>query len=93
MTSPSFTFVLAFLLFSLLFLSNTYRVWFHADQYYEEVRASLARMSSAFPFKGLFARGMDNKERWILRQKIFSALGFLAVLAMNVLMVWEWLDG
>jgi hypothetical protein len=38
---PSLGFVIVFLLFSLLFLSNTYRLWFKTDWYYQDIYNSL----------------------------------------------------
>jgi hypothetical protein len=36
---------------------------------------------------------LENKERWILWQKIFSLLGILAVLAADVLVVMAYVSG
>ncbi|MEW6405810.1 MAG: hypothetical protein AB1649_28805 [Chloroflexota bacterium] len=84
---PSLGFVLVFLLFSLLFLGNTYRLWFRTDQYYNDIRNSLTREPNIYPFRGFWLRRMENKERWILWQKIFSMLGFAAVIGADVLVV------
>ena len=47
MEKPPFGFVLVFLLFSLLFLSNTYKLWFKTDSYYQDIYNSL---TSSNPF-------------------------------------------
>jgi len=86
-TKPSLTFVILFLLFSLLFLSNSYRVWFKTDQYYNDIYNSLAREPSIYPFRKFFLQRMENKQRWVLWQKAFSAVGILAVLAADILVV------
>ena len=87
MTQPSIGFVILFLLFSLLFLSNSYKLWFKTDMYYQDIYNSLTREPSLYPFKEFFLKRMENKGSWILWQKIFSLLGILAVLAADVLVM------
>ncbi|MBN2116381.1 MAG: hypothetical protein JW730_07415 [Anaerolineales bacterium] len=82
-----FGFVLVFLLFSLLFLRNTYKLWFRTDSYYQDIYNSLKREPSIYPFREFFLRRMENKQRWVLWQKIFSLLGLVAVIAADVLVV------
>ena len=82
---PPFGFVLVFLLFSLLFLSNTYKLWFKTDSYYQDVYNSLLR--SPVPFKQFFLRRLENRKRWEVEQKFFSILGMLAILGADVLVV------
>ena len=84
---PSLGFVLVFLFFSLLFFYNTYKLWFKTDSYYQDIYNSLARQPSIYPFQEFFRKRMDNKERWILWQKIFSLLGLAAVLVADALVV------
>ena len=91
MTQPSLGFVIVFLLFSLLFLSNSYKLWFKTDQYYQDIYNSLTARPSLYPFKDFFQRRMENKQSWILWQKIFSLLGILAVLAADMLVVMAYL--
>ncbi len=86
-TQPSLGFVIAFLLFSLLFLSNTFKLWFKTDQYYQDIYNSLTGQPSLYPFREFFVKRMENKERWVLWQKAFSVLGILAVLTADVLVV------
>jgi hypothetical protein len=90
-THPSLGFVIVFLLFSLLFLRNTYKLWFKTDGYYQDIYNSLAREPSIYPFRQFFLRRMENKERWVLWQKGFSLLGLVAVLAADVLVVMAYL--
>jgi hypothetical protein len=87
---PSLGFVIVFLLFSLLFISNTSRLWFKTDQYYQDIYNSLAREPSIYPFRKFFLRRMENKGRWVLWQKIYSGLGLLAVLVADVLVIMAW---
>jgi hypothetical protein len=87
LSSPSFGFVLVFLLFSSIFYFNTYKLWFKTDSYYEEVRTSLTRQPNIYPFKDFFLRQMENKEKWVLWQKIFSAIGLVAVIGADILVV------
>ena len=87
MTQPSLGFVILFLLFSLLFLSNSYKLWFKTDRYYEDVYNSLTREPSLYPFKEFFLKRMENKQNWVLWQKVFSLLGILAVLAADAVVV------
>ena len=82
---PSFGFVLVFLLFSLLFLSNTYKLWFKTDSYYKDVYNSLTR--SPVPFKQFFLKRLENRKRWEVEQKIFSVIGFVAIFGADVLVV------
>ncbi len=87
LTQPSLGFVFVFLLFSLLFLRNTYKLWFKTDSYYQDIYNSLAREPSIYPFRKFFLRRMENRERWVLWQKVFSLLGLAAVIAADVLVV------
>lgn len=82
---PPFGFVLVFLLFSFLFLSNTYKLWFKTDRYYEDIYNSLTRQPSMYPFKDFFLGRLQNRKRWEIEQKLFSLLGLAAVVAMDIL--------
>ena len=90
--SPSLGFVIVFLLFSLLFLRNTYKLWFKTDEYYQDIYNSLAREPSIYPFRQFFLRRMEKKERWVLWQKGFSLLGLVAVLAADVLVMMAYIE-
>jgi hypothetical protein len=91
-TQPSLGFVLVFLLFSLLFLSNSYKLWFKTDQYYQDIYNSLTSQPSLYPFREFFLKRMKNKKSWLFWQKAFSLLGVLAVLLADVLMVLAYLQ-
>lgn len=93
MTQPSFLFVLIFLLFSILFFFNSYKLWFKTDAYYQELYKSLSNPTVPYPFKDFFLKRMDNRKRWEVEQKVFSAIGILAVLAADVLVVAAWIKG
>ena len=82
---PPFGFVLVFLLFSLLFLSNTYKLWFKTDSYYKDVYNSLVR--SPVPFKDFFLKRLENKKRWEVEQKIFSIIGFVEVISADIFVI------
>ncbi len=84
---PSLGFVFVFLFFSLLFLRNTYKLWFRTDSYYQDIYNSLAREPSLYPFRQFFLKRIENKKRWLLWQRGFSILGLIAVIAADVLMV------
>ena len=84
---PALGCVVVFLLFSLLFLSNSYRLWFRTDKYYQDIYNSLTREPSVYPFRKFFLQRMENKASWIFWQKAFSLLGILAVLTADVLVV------
>ena len=90
-TQPSLGFVLIFLLFSLLFLSNTYKLWFKTDQYYQDIYNSLTQQPSIYPFRGFFLKRMENKQSWVLWQKVFSLLGLTAVILADVLVITAYL--
>ena len=92
LSQPSLGFVIVFLLFSLLFLSNTYRLWFKTDQYYQDIYNSLTREPSIYPFRKFFLRRMERKGSWIIWQKIFSILGILAVLTADILVVMAYIQ-
>ena len=87
---PPFGFVLVFLLFSLLFLSNTYKLWFKTDSYYKDVYDSLVR--SPVPFKQFFLKRLENRKRWEVEQKIYSIIGFIAVIGADVLVIAVWMN-
>ena len=87
MAQPSIGFVLIFLLFSLLFFSNSYKLWFKTDTYYQDLYNSLTNERTPYPFKNFFLKRLGNKESWIFWQKIFSLIGIVAVLAADVLVV------
>ena len=87
MVQPSLGFVIVFLLFSLLFLSNSYKLWFKTDEYYQDIYNSLTREPSIYPFREFFLKRMENKKTWVLWQKVFSLLGILAILLADVLVV------
>lgn len=91
MTQPSLGFVILFLLFSLLFLSNSYKLWFKTDEYYQSIYNSLTRQPSLYPFRDFFLKRLENKQSWILWQKIFSIFGILAVVSVDVLVVMAYL--
>ena len=91
-TQPSLGFVLLFLLFSLLFLRNSYKLWFKTDEYYQDIYNSLSREPSIYPFREFFLKRMENKRSWVLWQKLFSLLGILAVLAADGLVVAAYLS-
>ena len=85
--SPSFSFIFVFLLLSLLYFYNTYKLWFKTDVYYEEIFTSLTNQSSFYPFKEFFLKRLQNKKRWVFEQKIYSAVGLVAVIAANVIVI------
>jgi hypothetical protein len=91
-TPPSLGFVLVFLLFSLLFFRNTYKLWFKTDEYYQDIYNSLTREPSIYPFSKFFLKRMENRRRWELWQKCFSLLGLIAVVAADVLVVMAWIE-
>jgi hypothetical protein len=91
MPQLSLGFILVSLLFSLLFLSNTYKLWFKTDMYYQDIYNSLTREPSIYPFRKFFLKRMENKQRWILWQKVFSVLGLIAVIVADVLVVMAYL--
>ena len=84
-------FVIVFLLFSLLFFRNTYKLWFKTDEYYQDIYNSLTREPSIYPFRQFFLKQMENKGGWVLWQKGFSLLGLAAVVAADVLVVMAYL--
>ena len=91
MEKPPFGFVLVFLLFSLLFLSNSYKLWFKTDEYYKDLYNSLTNEKTPYPFKNFFLKRLKNKQSWLFWQKVFSLLGIAAVITANVLVVMAWL--
>ena len=83
--------VVVFLLFSPLFLRNTYKLWFKTDEFYQDIYNSLTREPAIYRFRQFFLKRMENKQRWVLWQKGFSLLGLVAVIAADVLVVWAYL--
>lgn len=92
LSKPSLGFVLLFLFFSLIFLSNTFRLWFKTDQYYQDIYNSLTREPTLVPMRDFFLKRMENKPRWVFWQKLFSAVGVLAVVAADILIVRAYLQ-
>ncbi len=88
---PSLVFVLVFLLFSAIFFFNSYKLWFKTDAYYQDIYDSLSRSPSMYPFADFFRKRMENKRGWVLQQKIFSAIGLIAVLGADILVVMAYL--
>ncbi len=84
-------FVIAFLLFSLLFLSNSYKLWFKTDEYYNDLYNSLTNEKTPYPFKNFFLKRLENRKRWEVEQKIFSLIGIAAVVGMDVFVVMAYL--
>lgn len=93
MAQPSPGFVILFLLFSLVFLSNSYKLWFKTEEYYQELYNSLASERSPYPFRNFFLKWIENKQSWLLWQKIFSLLGIAAVLAADILVIMTFMFG
>jgi hypothetical protein len=92
MTTPlPLGFVNVFLLFSLLFFRNTYKLWFKTDEYFQDIYNSLRREPAIYPFQQFFLKRMENKGRWVLWQKGFSLLGLAAVLVADILLVMAYL--
>lgn len=92
MTQPPLSFVLAFLLFSFIFLSNSYKLWFKTDEYYNDLYKSLTNEKTPYPFKNFFLKRLENKQSWLFWQKAFSLLGIVAVVGMDVLVVMAWIS-
>jgi len=88
---PPFTFALAFLFFSGIFLNNTYKLWFKTDVYYQDIYNSLTREPFIYPLRKFFLKRMENKQRWVLWQKVFSLMGLIAVIVADVLVVMAYL--
>ncbi len=80
-----FGFVLIFLFFSGLFLWNTYKLWFKTDSYYQDIYNSLTNEKTPYPFKNLFLKRLENRKRWEVEQKIFSVIGFIAVISADIM--------
>jgi len=87
LNKPSIGFVIIFLFFSLLFFSNSYKLWFKTDEYYQSLYNSLTREPSMYPFRNFFLKRLENKQSWILWQKIFSLLGIVAVIIADALVI------
>lgn len=85
MIQPSLGFVLVFILLSVLFLSNSYKLWFKTDAYYQELRDSLDR--TPIYFKQFFVKRLENRKRWEIEQKIFSLFGVAAVVMANIMVI------
>lgn len=84
-------FVLLFLLFSFIFLSNSYKLWFKTEEYYKDVYNSLTNERTPYPFKNFFLKRLEKKQNWLFWQKAFSLLGVVAVVGMDVLVVMAYL--
>jgi uncharacterized membrane protein SpoIIM required for sporulation len=92
MNQPSLGFVLLFLFFSVIFLSNSYKLWFKTDEYYQDLYNSLTNERTPYPFKNFFLKRLENKQSWILWQKVFSLIGIVAVLVADVLVMMAYMN-
>ncbi len=90
---PPFGFLLVFLLFSRIFLSNSYKLWFKTDSYYQDIYNSLTNEKTPYPFKNFFLKRLENRKRWEVEQKIFSLIGFVAVIGADILVFAAWVFG
>jgi hypothetical protein len=90
---PPFGFVLVFLLFSGIFISNSYKLWFKTDSYYQDIYNSLTNEKTPYPFKNFFLKRLENRKRWEVEQKIFSLIGFVAVIGADILVFAAWVFG
>jgi len=84
--------VLAFLLFSVIFLSNSYKLWFKTDSYYQDIYNSLTNEKTPYPFKNFFLKRLENRKRWEVEQKIFSVIGFVAVIGADILVMMAYIS-
>ncbi len=87
---PSLSFLLVFLALSLLYLSNAFKLWFQAERYMEDMRESLKR--APVPFRERFLARLEDRDRWLTRQRIFSLFGVAAVLFADAMMIWAWME-
>jgi len=85
--------VLVFLLFSGIFLPNTYKLWFKTDSYYQDIYNSLTNENTPYPFKNFFLKRLENRKRWEVEQKIFSLIGIAAVIGADILVIMAFMAG
>jgi hypothetical protein len=45
------------------------------------------------PFKQFFLKRLENRKRWEVEQKIYSIIGFIAVIGADVLVVMAFIFG
>jgi hypothetical protein len=84
---PPLSFVLLFLLFSMMFLSNSYKLWFKTDEYYKDLYNSLTNEKTPYPFKEYFLKRLENRKSWEIGQKIFSLIGITAVITADIFLI------
>jgi len=89
MQKPPLSFLLIFLFFSLVFLSNTYKLWFKTEAYHQDVYNSL--LHTPIPFKEFFLKRLENRRHWEMQQKIFSIIGVVAVIGVDILLMMAYL--
>jgi hypothetical protein len=68
-----------------MFLSNSYKLWFKTETYFQDVYNSLTR--TPVPFKEFFLKRLENRKRWEIEQKIFSIFGLVAVIGADILVI------
>jgi hypothetical protein len=88
---PSLSFVIVFLVFSFIFLSNSYKLWFKTEEYYTDLYNSLTNEKTPDLFRLFFLKRLEDKQNWLFWQKIFSLFGVAAVVGMDVLVVMAYL--
>jgi hypothetical protein len=57
------------------------------DSYYKDVYNSLTNEKTPYPFKNFFLKRLENRKRWEVAQKIYSVIGFIAVIGADVLVI------
>ena len=83
--------MIVFLVFSFIFLSNSYKLWFKTEEYYNDLHNSLTNERTPDLFRLFFLKRLEDKQNWLLWQKIFSLFGVAAVVSMDVLVVMAYL--
>jgi hypothetical protein len=54
---------------------------------------SLTNERTPYPFKNFFLRRLENRKRWEVEQKIFSVIGFIAIIGADILVIMPFILG
>ncbi len=74
-------------IFNILWLYNSYRVWFHTEQEFKKNQEQVNKTPSWFPLKEYFIEIANSKETWSRQTKLTSAIGILFLLFMDAMLI------
>jgi len=90
---PPPLFFIAFLLTSLIFFFQYYRLWNNPDQIYEKLMEQLSRSPNWNPFKWLGMSRLKYRKFWEVEQKIVGAFATVILCGADIMLVLAFIYG